>query len=183
MKIPKQIDHFGKERMLLIVASKQRAQLFDVGEGRVEEVDEFKVEKPKFSDHENQFKMKGRAIGGSASYEYISQWIVAEFLKKLKASLKKIKNRKFNTVAICVPSTLHNIILRAFPVALQSKIVHILQGNFTKTPTLEIVGKIDALRRSKTVFPETLQSRKIRVGGKDAVVARKRTFIVKMLPA
>jgi hypothetical protein len=159
MKIPQNLKRKDSERSLLVVTSKQKAKIFSISSERIELIDEFSVEKPVFSDHENQFKMKGRAIGGSASFEYLGQWIVAQFVKKLREHLKRIED--VDGLFLFVPSTLRNIYMEALPVPLQAKVVHISEGNYLKRSPLDLLRKIKDETTHAAVMPRSRESKKI----------------------
>jgi hypothetical protein len=149
MKIPKEFPQFKDEKALIVVAGKQEALIYQAKDGVLERIDEIKVETPHYSDHEGEFRRRGKAgiQQSGASRELRDRDIIRDFIHEMQRHIKGIPV-DFSKLYIMVPETLKRIIPNALPTAWKQKVRRVITGNYHhfRNRPLMFVGKVAEAR-------------------------------------
>ncbi len=147
MRIPQSLPQFVKKYALLIVSGKQAAKVFFARNLDIVELEEFKVERPHYSDNEG-FSTHGRrhtsgSVSGSDRGIKESE-ILTPFLKTLRADIKKIL-QKYNIkeIYLFVPDYMARMVPRALPKHAQQLVRQEIHGNFVRLSPVQLLHKID----------------------------------------
>jgi len=130
MKIPRDLPQFKDETAFIIVAGKQNAVFYTAADATIEQVDAFKIPKPKYSDNEGGFETRGRGmlISSGSVRELQDADIIRDFLRELQLRFKKIP--AFSRLYIFAPQQTKNKIQKVLPSEWKKKINAIIDGNY-----------------------------------------------------
>lgn len=145
MNISRDLPQFADEKALLIVTGKQEAEIYAVGDGVIEKIASFKLEKPVFSDHEGAYKIRARGgVVRSGSYEEVrKEKLLEDFIKELKKILKEaLVNRSPDRVYLFTPAYMVNRVRDALPANVQKILKRTIRGNFYERHPFEIIAKL-----------------------------------------
>ena len=148
MKIPKHLPQFAGASAFLIVSGKQDAALYRVHDGTIERTDAFKIPRPRYSDKEGRFGVRGKSgqvTGGVL--ELRDEDIIRDFLKELKVRLKSAP--AFDYLYIFAPQSTKNKITKALPKEWHGKISATIVGNYYYRHPMVILEKIAACMDKK----------------------------------
>lgn len=140
MKIPKALPQFEDKVAFIVVAGKQNAVFYKVSDGEIDRLDAFKIPRPRYSDHEGEFKTRG-GVGSSGSIKELrDQDIIRDFLREFKRRIKAIP--EFSSMYIFAPDQTKNKIKSALPAQWREKLSGLIVGNFYYRHPLHILEKI-----------------------------------------
>ncbi|MBI2444381.1 MAG: host attachment protein [Candidatus Magasanikbacteria bacterium] len=144
MKIPSQLPQFTKETVLLIVTGLQEAEFFLAGEGKLDRVGGFRVEKPQYSDREDFSRGGGALVFESgAKFEARKRLIWQDFRRQFKEQLANlVRAHDFTAVYLLAPAPISATVKALLPAALQKKIKRTVRGNFFKEHPLKILARL-----------------------------------------
>jgi hypothetical protein len=160
MKIPNGLPQFQDEKVLLVVAGKQDAVLYEVGNQKIERVDAFKIPTPHYSDSEGLFKTggSGAVARSGAAKEIQDEDIIRDFLHLFKERIKKMTN--FSKIYVFASEQTKNRIVPALPYMLRRKVGAIFSGNYFETNPLELLRKI-GIAKNKPTGPTNKEAKRI----------------------
>lgn len=148
MKISYSLPQFLRRRALLVVTGKQTAKIFVAAQHEINELDEFKIPKPHYSDLEG-FSTHGprwdQASVSGSEHEIKRQEITNPFLRELRKHVKSaLKKTKVTDIYLFVPQYLS----RALPKKLTPEARKLLRleilGNFTHMSPSQLLHKLAA---------------------------------------
>ena len=145
MKISKDLPQFVGEKALLIVTGKQEADFYSAGDGSIEKIAGFMVEKPHYSDREGHFKTRGRGatLASGAVYENQKEKILQDFRREFRKTLKTVLGSFTpNQIYVYTPSYLSNEIVALFSKRMALAIKKVIKGNFYGRHPFEMLEKI-----------------------------------------
>ena len=138
MKISSNLPQFESEKVLLVVTGRLEADFFRAGNGEVEKIAGFRVEKPQYSNREGHFKTRGRGAT-LASKEKILQDFRREFRKHVRSILADgLPDR----IYVCTPSYLKNEVVALLPKRAAARVKKLVSGNLYGRHPFEILEKI-----------------------------------------
>jgi hypothetical protein len=153
MKISKSLPQFEKEPSLFVVTGKQDAAFYKAYNGTIEQIGEFKIPKPKYSDHEGHYRMKGMGeVVSSGGWERRDDFVIKDFLLGLKSHLKGMHANDFSKMYVFAPSKVKNAIASVVPSQLRKKTAAVIEGNFVKSPPDNLLKKIALIAASSQKF-------------------------------
>lgn len=146
MKIPQKLPQFAKKHALLIVSGKQVANLFFASNHGIVQLQEVKMETPKFSDNEGFSTHGPRGRQGSFSgseHEIRESEIVQPFLKELRGAVKKIlQEYKIKEIYIFMPDYMSRKVPGILTKQMQQLIRKEVIGNYIRFSPLSLLRKI-----------------------------------------
>lgn len=150
MRIPNQLPQFKREKALILVTGKQDAIFYSAYNGELDRLDAFKIPRPKYSDNEGHYKVRGKGttLSTGATRELRDEDIIKDFVHELKARIKKM-NESFSKFYLFVPSQNKNVIKKALPKMWLEKLDAEVPGNFYYRSPLELLEKIKDSQRKK----------------------------------
>jgi hypothetical protein len=162
MKISKELPQFEGEKALVLVTGMEDAKIFVAENGKIEEVDSFKVEKPIYSDREGHFETRkgGKVIGSGSVYEQKDEETVKHFTKELEAKLARFKNESITKVFLFSPGYVVSMIRRALPLSLIAKTEGVIKGNYLNSHPFDLLGMIRGMKPLPTA-PMKAEAEKI----------------------
>lgn len=166
MKISNGLPSFEKQKALIIVAGKHAAMFYIAGNGKIDELERFKVLHPKYSDHEGFAQLSGHGMVYRRNFlsELQENETINKFLREIKAHVKRvIGSEKPDSYYIFVPKFLQKEIVDVLPKAQQRNIKKELLGNFVNRhpfELLEMIKKDDEKNYGQRV-PVSEEARKI----------------------
>ncbi len=151
MHIPKQLPQFKELNVLFIVASRQNARFFVVGDGMVEERDSFSVEKSRYSDKEGRLGVRGARSGKGARnmfrsgipVENIKERVKDDFLREFEKQFNIIWKDDFDALYLFVSPSVVNEIPSRLTKQQREKIRQTVEGNYLKIHPLDLLKKLN----------------------------------------
>lgn len=169
MKIPRAYNQFEGKHALIMVAGKQGARLYDVHDGKLEEVDSLKLSHASFYNDGPFYK--ARSQGGTSRSgpvrEVQDQKMVSDFIKELKKHMDNVRADIYSDVYIMAPAKSKNAVVQSLPTPLRKKITKIFPGNFFNKTPLDILHKVQA-RHKETFIPTKAEEQHILENAKQA---------------
>ncbi|MDO8425689.1 MAG: host attachment protein [bacterium] len=144
MQITTNLQQFNHAPALFIVCGTQEAKIYDACDGVIEELDEFRIPKPGFTDHEG-FSASGHGAEytSGAGDEIDQEQRRKEFVKALVEHLKEVATRRpYELVYLFVPQHVHRAVRDAVPHALQPKIAKEIHGNHCEAHPHELIRMV-----------------------------------------
>ncbi len=161
MKISKSLPQFEEEPSLFLVTGKQDAAFYRAYDGVIEQIGEIKIPKPKYSDHEGHYRMKGMGqVVSSGGWERRDDFVIKDFLQELKSHLKNIKPSEYAKLYVFAPSKVKNFIAHVVPAELRKKTAAIIEGNYFKAAPVFLLKKVASIAASTQRFIN-LEARRI----------------------
>jgi hypothetical protein len=170
MRVPQNISQTIGAPAMLLVSSEQGAKFYFIENGKINELDSFVVEKPKYTDKEGSFQNKvpnaKGAVRGGAAKENLNEKALQDFRKRLKKHISDIlKEHSIPKVYLFCPEHLKNYVTESLPKVIKNKIAITYTGNFYKThPSLlldRITKKIENQKKSKKVVATKEEAQKV----------------------
>lgn len=161
MKIPNNLPQFNDEEVLIIVAGRQDAIFYKAGNGTLFRLDAFKIPTPHYSDHEGEFKKRGRGITLSSGgiRELRDEDIIRDFLREFKQRIKKICES--SKIYIFAPNQTKNRITCVLPTKWQKKVWKVAEGNYYYCHPLYIIKRISQIEVRSPVLLIDPEAQKI----------------------
>jgi hypothetical protein len=128
VQIPRQLPQFKDRSALLIVAGRQDAIFYQVANGRLEALDDFKIQRPQLFAEESQRPARAE--------------IIRDFLREFKRRLKFLPD--CTEVWLFAPSRTKNELLRALPAPRRLRLRRVIPGNYYPRSPLELLHKLAA---------------------------------------
>lgn len=139
----------------MVVTGSQEADFFRAGDGSIEKIAGFKLEKPRYADREGYFKTRGRGMtisSGAATYKAKKEKILQDFRREFKKTLKSVL-ADFSApdrIVVCTPAYLINNVCELFSRAHKNAIQNVIRGNFYGRHPFEVLEKLkNSLRTIK----------------------------------
>jgi len=155
MKISLDYPRFSKNT-LLVVTGEQEARFFHALGRGLNEIDDFKIAKPKFTDREGLFANSsghGTLLQRGAGYDNQDEKVKQDFKKSLKQVLAYIaRDYEVEQVYIFAPPQAQPPVLASFPPNLSGKISLIFDGDFTQHHPNILLDKIDKSNKVQEGF-------------------------------
>lgn len=145
MKISKNLPRFEGENVLLVVTGRQEADFFRAGDGIIENIPGFKVEKPLHDDRKGRVMRRGhgQVFASGTVYEDQKEKILRDFRREFRKSLKTVlDNFTPDRIYIYTPAYLVNEILALFPKRVSAAIKKVVKGNFYGKHPFELLERI-----------------------------------------
>lgn len=147
MHIPEHLPQFESHRALLVVASKQTAQLYRAHDREIAAAASCTVDTPHFSDNEGFSTYGGRKNkpGSMSGFvrEIRDEQIIAPFIKQLCETLDRmISTARVDEIYLFVPQQMRRQIKHALTHPVSAKIKKIIAGNFVKFSPIELLEKL-----------------------------------------
>lgn len=144
MKISKNLPQFEGENILLVVTGRQEADFFRAGDGSIEKVAGFMVEKPQYSERGGHFKRRGHGatIASGAVYENQKEKILQDFRHEFRKILKNVLVTPPDHIYIFTPAYLATEISGMFPKRIAVTIKKVIRGNFYGRHPFEFLEKM-----------------------------------------
>lgn len=145
MKISKDLPQFKDEKVLLVVTGREEADFFRAGDGEVEKIIGFKVEKPLHDDRKGRITRRGHGqiLASGAAYEDPKEKILQDFRREFRKTLKVVLvNYIPDQIYVYTPPYLANDVAALFPKRVGVLIKKIIRGNFYGRHPFEILEKI-----------------------------------------
>ncbi|TSC71503.1 MAG: Uncharacterized protein G01um101470_572 [Parcubacteria group bacterium Gr01-1014_70] len=145
MKISKNLPQFKDENVLLVVTGRQEADFFRAGEGVIENITGFKIEKPLYDDRKGRVVRRGhgQVLASGAVYEDQKEKILQDFRREFRKTLKAaLVDFIPDHIYVYVPSYLANEVVALFPKRMALTIKKIVKGNFYGRHAFEILERI-----------------------------------------
>ena len=141
LQIPRQLPQFDRAT-LIIVTGRQDAIFYRAWQGLLAQLGAFHLPRPRYSDHEGEFKKRGRGIEISygANTEIDKRDSIREFLQAFRQQIKRIPEAA--EIIIFAPAILKKVIGQALPSAWQKHLKQIIAGNYHRFYPLEILRKL-----------------------------------------
>jgi hypothetical protein len=143
MKIPKTFQKLEDGEVLLIVSGKQGAAFYHLHGESIDLVDNFKIDKPEYTDFEGEFKVRGRGITVSSGSikESDDQGLIRQFLKELKHRFSGLKFAVSKIYLLAPPQT-KNKIKAALPAESRDKVEKVVSGNFSRFHPIQLLERV-----------------------------------------
>lgn len=143
MKIPSTLPQFTDQPSFILVTSTEEADFYYANNKEINNVSHLKLEKIKFSDHENSARFGSVAFETGSKSEQIKKINHQEFIKKFKKTISDLaKDFKVKNVYLFVPTTIKSDLVDALPAKLQKNNCQVYSGNFCKEKILVLLKKI-----------------------------------------
>ena len=144
MQISKNLPQFEGENVLLVVTGKQEADFFRGGNGEIEKIAGFKVEKPFYDDRKGRVIRRGhgQVFSSGAVYEQQKEKILQDFRREFRKALRDVLQNQPDTVYIFTPSYLKNDVLALFPKRLAHLVKKTISANVYGRHPFEILERI-----------------------------------------
>jgi hypothetical protein len=143
MKIKKELPQFEEERVLVIAAGRQTAEIYLAASGVITRAASLRIPAPRYSDREGFFITSGRGqtYRSGSVYEVKKEKVGEEFHRILRQELAKIaRNSPVDGVYLFVPGYVKNEIRRALPLPLKDKVRAVFEGNHVKKHPSDLLG-------------------------------------------
>ena len=142
MKIPRKLPQFSRTTAYIIVAGKQDAAFYSASDGIIERLDAFKIPRPRYSDKEGRFGVRGKGGGNVTGgvLELRDEDIIRDFIKELKVRLKSAPS--FEHIYLFAPADTKNRIAAALQNSWKEKVRATIVGNYYYRHPLIILEKI-----------------------------------------
>lgn len=147
MQIPQQYPQFEEKKILICVMGTQEARFILAHKGILSELDQFKIEKPVYSDREGFFMTRafGRIFGSGSVHEPKKQQKFVEFGTELEKKYKKLViSTGPDQLILTYPDYVEQVVKDKLPHSFKDKVRMELKGNFYKEDALEILKKIQS---------------------------------------
>jgi hypothetical protein len=147
MKIPRKLEQFDGSKALIVVSGKQEALFYSANKGTIEKLAEIGIPRPRYSDHEGEFKVRGRGltVSSGSPVEFHDYEVIQEFIQECKKRMKEIG--EFDEVYIFASEKVKNKIGSCVPSSMKSKVKAVIEGNYFNHRPLELIEKISAANR------------------------------------
>ena len=145
MKISKSLPQFKDENVLLVVTGRQEADFFRAGDGVIETIAGFKIEKPLYDDRKGRVVRRGHGqiLASGAVYEEQKEKIMQDFRREFRKTLKTaLVDFIPDHIYVYAPPYLANEVVALFPKRVALTIKKIMKGNFYGRHPFEILEKI-----------------------------------------
>jgi hypothetical protein len=153
MKISKSLPQFEKEPSLFVVTGKQDAAFYRAQDGTIEQIGEIKIPKPRYSDNEGHYRMKGMGEAvSSGGWERRDDFVIKDFLHELKSHLKSMHANDYAKMYVFAPSKVKNVIADVVPYQLRKKTAAIIEGNYFKSTPQHLLKKVAGIAASSQRF-------------------------------
>lgn len=171
MKIPQQYPQFDEKKTLICVLGTQEARFILADKGTLSELDQFKIEKPAYSDREGFFMTRafGRIFGSGSVHEPKKQQKFVEFGTELEKKYKKLViSTGPDQLILTYPDYVEQVVKDKLPHSFKGRIFMELKGNFYKEDPLEILKKIQSKMGERIpTGPMSDEAKKILERGQD----------------
>lgn len=145
MKITKKLPQFEGENVLLVVTGRQEADFYRAGDGVIENMMGFKVEKPLYEDRKGHFKRRGhgKVLASGAAYEEQKEKILQDFRREFRKTIKTVFASYIpDRIYVYTPSYLTNEVAALFSKRMAAKIKKTIRGNFYGRHPFEILEQV-----------------------------------------
>lgn len=146
MEISNKLPQFDHKKAVIIVAGKQAADIHLAYQGKIETLNEIRVEKPEYSDREGHFERKGKGknLGSGSVYEKPDKKAMQDFRKELKDFLNDLKEEiDIEQIIFMRPPQHKQDIKEKLPKILIDTIDLEVGGNFVGDHPTKILERID----------------------------------------
>lgn len=155
MKIPQQFNQFEGVRVLIMVAGKQGAMLYEAHDGVMDEIDSLMLSHDSFFNDGPFYK--ARSQGGMSRSgpvrEVQDQKVVSDFIRELKKHMDKVRADMYSDVYVMAPAKSKNAVVQAMPESIRRKITKVFPGNFFNKTPLDILHKVQARHKEREFMP------------------------------
>ena len=129
---------------MLVVTGRQEADFFRAGDGVIEKVAGFMVEKPQYSDRKGYVKRRGHGVtlASGAVYENQKEKILQDFQREFRKVLKNILITPPDHIYIFTPAYLAAEISGMFPKRIADTIKKVIRGNLYGRHPFEFLEKM-----------------------------------------
>jgi hypothetical protein len=151
MEISKNLPQFDHKKAVIIVASKQAADVHLAYQGEMKTLTEIRVEKPEYSDREGHFerKSKGKNLGSGSVHEEPDKKAMQDFRNELQDFLKNLKEKvAIEQVIFMRPSQHKQQLQKKLPTYIKDAIDLEIDGNFVGDHPKKILERIDKAANS-----------------------------------
>lgn len=144
VKISKNLPQFRGEKVLLVVTGQQEADFFRAGDGSIEKIAGFMIEKPHYSDRGGHFKRRGHGatLASGSVYENQKEKVLQDFRREFKKTLKNVLIIIPDHIYVYTPPYLVAEISAMFPKRIAGTIKKVIRGNFYGRHPFEFLEKI-----------------------------------------
>lgn len=145
MQISESLPQFDEASTLILVASKQAADIYIAHEGTIEKISEIRVEKPTYSDREGHFKRRagGKTLGSGGVYEEKDKKTKADFYNELEDALNKtLTNHTIEEVIVLSSPQDYPATKEHLPAKIQKAIIAEIDGNYVGDHPDDILSRI-----------------------------------------
>lgn len=163
MKVPRALPQFEGKNILVISTGAENARIFEAKNGTIEELENFRIPKPHYSDREGFFETRGHGavFQTGAVYENKKETIIQDFISEFKKKIKKtIPGKIPDHLYIFCPRYFKNRIQDNFTKDVQKR-VEIFYGNYARHHPFELLKKIASKMREKSIIPTDWKAAKI----------------------
>ena len=139
---------FETGHYLMIVAGKQDAVFYSIGDGFITRLRGFRIERPRYSDNEGRFDMRagGKLLRTGSVRERHDEAILTDFIHELKLHIHGMHGH-YDGLYIFAPAQTKRRIPEALPDQLKRKIRCVVQGNYYHTNPRLLLTKLIEKRR------------------------------------
>lgn len=130
-----------------MVTGRQEADFFRAGDGEIENIAGFKIEKPLYDERKGRVTRRGhgRVFASGAAYEDQKEKMLQDFRREFRKTLKIVFiDFVPHKIYVYVPPYLANEVIALFPKRAALTIKKIVKGNFYGRHAFEILEKIRA---------------------------------------
>lgn len=128
MKIPRNLQLEDGE-VLLVVSGKQCAIFYRIHGNRIDCVENFKVDKPEYTDFEGEFKIREHGN------------IIRRFVHEFRQRLGRIKFG-ISKIYLLAPAQTKNKIKNALPAESRGKLEKVVNGNFSHFHPIKLLERV-----------------------------------------
>lgn len=168
MNIGTSLPQFIEQRALFIVTGIAEAHFYVAADSTIEELAEFHISRPRYSDHEGFFatRTKGKTIRSGSVYNNIKDKMHREFFQTLGAKLKiAVAQVQPTKVYVFAPQYAIAHVKNAIPSIARKHIIKEFPGNFAHERPARLLGMLEkeivATRKRLGMVKSTRESRKI----------------------
>lgn len=145
MKIPQQLPQFNDKHVLLVVMGSHHGIIYKASEGKLEKVDELRIDTPVYSDNEGMFKRGG---GKDISYGSVLEPKKEKAQKDFSVSLaeKVFEYRKHNNldhIYLYAPKEMKSLIEIDWHNEIKELIEERLDGNYVSKTPVELLKMLN----------------------------------------
>lgn len=147
MHLPSDLPQFHGAPALFIVCGGQEARIYYAADGAMAELDEFRIPKPSFTDHEGHVERhsRGASVISGGGQEVDSAHRRKEFVHALAQHVHTATaGRPVQLAYLFVPEHLHREVHDALPHDLLPSIAKEIHGNYCDAHPQELVRMVSA---------------------------------------